>query len=258
MLLGQYGNGAYLVSSFVGAEYAHRDHSGDPSGRDPFVPVKANRQRKALEFLQEHILSDRYFHFPPQLLRRLAADRWSHWGNEGAFYSSVDFPVHERVLRIQRIVLNQLLDPGVLGRIQNNALKTDGDDQPLTVAEVFRSLTEGIWGEHPVKGAGDVKRQVKSTVMRRNLQREHLKKLSNLVLGSNHNGGGFIIFFGSSATVPPDARSLARMHLREIQGRINGALNEKNAVDETTRAHLEECRERLGRVLNASLQLNEP
>src|SRR5262249_32861524 len=48
MLLGQYGNGAYLTAAFVGGAYAHRDHRGDPSGRDPFVPVQAAKQREAL------------------------------------------------------------------------------------------------------------------------------------------------------------------------------------------------------------------
>ncbi len=261
LLLGQYGNGAYLVASFVGGEYAHRDHRDDPKGRDPLVPVKAARQRQALEFLQEHILNDKYFHFPPQVLRRLAADRWSHWGNDAGFGSSVDYPLHGRILRIQRVVLDHVFSPSVLTRIQNNAAKTDADEQPLQIAEVFRSLTEGIWGEFPVKGAADAKKAVRSSVIRRNLQRQHLKELSNLVLGKRPSSGGFIIFFGGSGggTAPPDARSLARMHLREVQGRIQVVLNGKNGqLDETTRAHLEECRERVGRVLNASLQLNEP
>jgi hypothetical protein len=257
LLLWQYGDAAYLVSNFVGGEYAHRDHRGDPGGRDPLVPVQAARQRKALEFLQDHILSDKYFKFPPQLLRRLAVERWYHWGSD-SFFSSVDFPLHDRLLGIQRIVLGRLLDPGVLSRIQNIALKTESEEQPLSVAEVFRGLTNGVWGEYPVKGAGDVKRQVKSSVIRRNLQREHLKELSTLVLGQR-SSGGFVIYFGRGpGRVPPDARSLARMHLREIQERITVALNEKNAVDETTRAHLEEARERIGRVLSASLQINEP
>src|SRR5262249_21702413 len=176
------------------------------------------------------LLNRHYDDCPPQLLRRLAADRWSHWGNE-RWGMSVDYPLYDRILGIQRIVLNQLLDASVLRRIQNNALKMENDEQPLTVAEVFRSLTDGVWGEHPIKGTADVKRQVKSTVIRRNLQRAHLKELSNLVLGERDRGG-FVIFFGrSSGSAPPDARSLARMHLREIQGRISTVLNDKNAID---------------------------
>jgi len=119
MLLGEYANGAYLLAQFVGGEHIHRDHRGDPKGRDPFLPVKVDRQRKALAFLQEHILSEKYFKFSPQLLRRLAADRWMHWGNEGTF-RPVDVPVHQYVLAIQRVVLRNLLDSGTLTRIQNN------------------------------------------------------------------------------------------------------------------------------------------
>src|SRR5262249_35736995 len=60
LVLGQYGNGAQLVVQHVGGELAHRDHRGDAAGRDPFVPVKAATQRKALEFMQEHILNDKH------------------------------------------------------------------------------------------------------------------------------------------------------------------------------------------------------
>jgi hypothetical protein len=259
MLLGQYGNGAYLVSQFVGGEHAHRDHRGDPKGRDPLVPVKAARQRLALEFLQEHILNDQHFKFPPELLRKLATERWMHWGSSSGFGSSVDYPLHDRILRIQRIVLEQLLDGSTLRRIQNNALKVNADEQPLQISEVFRSLTDGVWGEYPAKGAKESKK-ARASVIRRNLQRQHLKSLSTMILGEREGGRGFFIFFGSGGgPVPPDAKSLARMHLREIQGRIAGALAAKDAPpDDTTRAHLEECRERIGRVLNASLQLNEP
>jgi hypothetical protein len=41
ILLKQYGNGAYLISKYVGGEHAYRDHRGDPKGRDPLVPVTA-------------------------------------------------------------------------------------------------------------------------------------------------------------------------------------------------------------------------
>jgi hypothetical protein len=258
LLLRQYGDGAYLVASFVGGEHAYRDHRDDPDGRDPLVPVHAARQRKALEFLQQHILNDKYFRFPPKLLRRLAADRWSHWGNGRG--GSVDFPLHDRILGIQRVVLDHLLDGGVLSRIQNNALKTNADEQPVQISEVFRTLTDGTWGEYPTKAAPDAKKAVASSVIRRNLQREHVKALSNLVLGERSGGRGFLMFLGGGGgSAPPDARSLARLHLREIQSRITTALAEKTApADDTTRAHLEECRERIGRVLNASLQLNEP
>ena len=65
-----------------------------------------------------------------------------------------------------------------------------------------------------------------------------------------------IIFTGEDSDVPPDARSLARAHLRDISKRIQTMLNDRNA-NETTLAHLEECRERITKVLDASMQLND-
>jgi len=250
VLLMQYGNAAFLTANFIGGEYAHRDHRDDPGARDPFVPVQADKQREALKFLQEHVLSEKHFKFSPRLLRRLGADRWLHWGNELRAMSTVDYPLHERILNIQRVVLSQVFDPSVLSRIQNNAEKAEKEEKPLTIAEVFRSVTDGIWSDDNVKDhdGKEEKRTVSSSVIRRNLQREHLKNLSALVLGD-----------GGRAAVPPDARSLARMHLRDINKRIDKTLNDKQAVvEDTTRAHLEECRERIVKVLNASMQVTEP
>jgi hypothetical protein len=48
------------------------------------------------------------------------------------------------------------------------------------------------------------------------------------------------------------------MHLRDISTRIQSALNDKRtSPDETTAAHLEECRERIAKVLGASMQVTE-
>jgi hypothetical protein len=198
-----------------------------------------------LDFLQKHILSDAAFQFPPQLLRRLGADRWSHWGNERAAMGRVEYPVHDRVLAVQKTVLDHLFDPQVLERVQNNGLMADKDDKPLTIAEIFRSVTDGVWADAAADGK-DGKKSLLSSVMRRNLQREHLKDLTALALGRESGA-------------PPDARSLARMHLKEIAKHIEKTLGDKGmAVDETTRAHLEECQEGIAKVLNASLQATEP
>ena len=257
MLLKEYGDGAYLVSKYIGGEHVYRDHRGDAKGREPLVPVAAAKQREALKFLREHVFSDTTYQVSPELLRRLAADRWFHWG---ASPTATDFSLYDRVLGIQRVALSHLLDPTVLRRIQANAMKADKAEQPLTIAEVFRTTTDGIWSDLP-NGAPKDDKPV-SSVMRRNLQREYISQLSSLVLGQKNDGGfsfhGGIVMFGGPAAVPPDARSLARKHLRDISARIKAALNDKRSTpDETTTAHLEECGERIAKVLSASIQENE-
>jgi hypothetical protein len=216
----------------------NRDHDGDPQGRDPLVVVDPDKQRAALKFLQEHILTDRSFQFSPALLRRLGVDRWSHWDND-VFGRRVDYDVHERILACSRVVLGHLFDPTVLKRLQNSALKVEKDEQPLTLAEVYRSLTDGIWVDVPKEASRDGKRAT-SSVVRRNLQREHLKELTRLIVDGR--------------VAPADARSLARMHLREI-ARIETTLADKQVtLDDTTRGAPEESQERIVKVLAASIQ----
>ena len=258
LLLSQYGNGAYLMSKYVGGEHAYRDHRSDPKGRDPLVPVDAEKQRQALKFLQDHVFSDKPFAYPPELLRKLAVERWMHWG---ADYTSTDFPIYDRVLGIQRLAMNQVLSPRALQRIQVNALKTDnGGAKPVTVSEVFRCITDAVWSDVPTAPKKDA--DLTSSTVRRNLQREHVKKLSGLVLGEKTSsisfGFGPEMFESRSTVVPPDARSLARYHLREIGQRIDATLKARPAnLDETVVAHLEECKERIAKVLAASMQAND-
>src|SRR5262249_47647290 len=139
VLLNQYGNAAFLIAKFIGGVSMHRDHARDPGGPHPPVVGAPDKQREAPRFLPEHLLTDRPFHFSPKLLRRLASDRWMHWGSYGAITNPVEYPIHERILAIQRVVLDHALDTDVLARIQNNALKHDADPKvkPLRLAEVF-------------------------------------------------------------------------------------------------------------------------
>ncbi len=130
LLLSEYGNSAYLIAKFIGGVSMHRDHVGDPSGRDPFVVVPAEKQREALRFLQEHILTDRPFQFSPQLLRRLATDRWMHWGSERGFTGPVEYPIHERILAIQRVVLEHAFDSQVLAHPEQRLAHGQGREGP--------------------------------------------------------------------------------------------------------------------------------
>lgn len=264
-LLGQWGNAAYLASSYIGGQSISRDHKGGKGARDPNTPISGAKQREALTFVTEQILSDKAFKFSPALLRRLAAERWYHWGNESILTGSgSDYPINQRILAIQKIVLNQCFDAGVLSRLQNQELQVEPASEPLKMAEVFRVLTDGIWSD--VAAAADKSdgkaRELTLSTIRRNLQREHLRRLSTMVLGNRRSPYDdmfvFISFSGAGA-VPADARSLARLHLKDIRNRIGKALEVKDVtIDDTTRAHLEECHHNIAKVLEAGIEANEP
>ena len=59
-----------------------------------------------------------------------------------------------------------------------------------------------------------------------------------------------VSFAGSKLALFAAAVWIWQLPLRTVDERQNG-------VDETTRAHLEECRERIAKVLNASMQVND-
>jgi hypothetical protein len=141
-------------------------------------------------------------------------------------------------------VLQHSLRPSTLSRIQNNALKQDADAKakPFRLAELFRGLTDAIYGT-PLDGVNGGKKPVELSIVTRNLQREYLRNLTGMVL----RGQG----------APADARSLARMHLRIIDGRIGKLLNGPTGLDDTSRAHLEESRARIAKALGASMQASD-
>ncbi|MFO0911132.1 MAG: zinc-dependent metalloprotease [Isosphaeraceae bacterium] len=261
-LLNQWGNGAFLVASYVGGQSVSRDHKAK-NAHDPITPTPSSKQREALAFLTDQILNDRAFKFSPALLRRLATEKWSDW-NGGMVMSGggVDYPVNEEILGIQKIVLGQCLAADVLSRLQNQELQVDAGADPLRTSEVFRALTDAIWAEYANPAGDNGSKPLAASTIRRNLQREHVRRLSTIVLGNRGSSFGdsygYVLFLGGGS-YPADARSLARMHLKQINERIGKVLEQKNlSIDDTTKAHLEETRFRIGKVLDAAVQANEP
>jgi hypothetical protein len=267
ILLEQWGDGATLASQYVGGQSVSRDHKADKGGHDPIVPVPGTKQRECLKFLTDAILSDKSFQFSPALLRRLGTERWSHWGSEGGVFGpGVNISVLERILGIQKIVLGQCLNSSTLARIENQQLQAEPGGDPLRMEEVFRSLTDGIWSDldHLPGATNDKPVAFGLSTIRRNLQREYLRRLSSMVIGGSGGGGGdvysyMVLLRGGSSSVPADARALARLHLKEMASRISKVLETRNlTIDDTSRAHLEESRHRIAKVLEANLDMREP
>ena len=129
------------------------------------------------------------------------------------------YPVNERVLAYQKIALNQCLSADVLARLENQVLLVDAGTDSLRPSEVFRALTDGVWAELNNPGDMSKEKPFALSTIRRNLQREHARKLGQIVLGNRRSGYDDVygyVMFSNAGTYPADARSLARMHLKEI------------------------------------------
>jgi hypothetical protein len=255
----QFGNGAYLASEYIGGQSVNRDFKGTDKARDPVIPVAGDRQREALKLVIDQILSDKAFQFSPGLLRKLITESWQ---DEGFFRAGgAGSPVLQMILRLQEIVLDQSLGADVLRRIQNQELSSDPGTNPLKVAEIFRGLSDGVFSELAAQANGSTPYSI--STIRRNLQREYIKRLSTMVLGARNEpsfgGYRFGIFYGMAAAAPPDAKNLARLHLSELGDKIDKLVHKSDLkIDDTTLAHLKEMRFRIDKVLTANVNANEP
>ena len=240
MLFSEYWRTALFAARFPGGLYVHRDHKGDKDARPPFQVVEAAKQREAMKLITETAFGTPQY--DPELLNHLAASRWNHWGM--GFSSRIDYPIHDYVEMMQSRILGELLSSMTLSRLHDGELKVAADTEAYTLAEHLRTLANGVFAEWKTPTAGDyTDRKPYVSSFRRGLQRMALKDFGALVT----RGYGY----------PEDARTLARMHLTDLDDKLGELLgNDKVKLDDYSRAHLLDCRQRIQQVLKAELQVN--
>jgi predicted transcriptional regulator len=232
---------ANVLTRQVGGIITRRDAPG--SGRDLLDPLPAETQRQALALLSEQFLSSRALGIPPKLQRNLAPDyfdRIEAFQDPTATTPATDFSVADQLVQLQRNVLNALMSDTLAERLLDNIDKTrDREAKPLTVRELHRTLREAIWspaGKAPRKNTTD-----NAAPWQRNLQREHVNRLSMQVLRG-----------GSRADVRAQLRLQAQLLVAQLQKPIG------KDTDSTAEAHRRDCLETLQRALNASVQRITP
>jgi hypothetical protein len=222
-----------VTTKYLAGLYTARDHRGDPNGRMPFTAVPAAKQREALAFITSAGLGETAYRFRPELLNRLAPSRWWHWGeNPFSGGGRIDFPLHDWALAFQGVLVELLLDPGVLARIRDNELRAPAGTPVVTIPEVLGGMTDAIWAE-----AGGPARNANS--IRRDLQRMYLAELLRMVVSP-------------SPGTPEDARTLARATLTQLGTRLSSALT-SGGLDAYTRAHYADSRAKIAQALNAQV-----
>ncbi len=227
-----YFTASHVAMKYIGGLYHNRDHYGDPNGRLPYNPVPAAEQRRALNFLAEKIWAPNVFQPQADLLNKLQFPRLPDF--QGSVYSTprLDYPLHDAVLNAQGEVLNDLYHPIKLGRLLDSEMRFTNANDRFTLADMFVGVRRALWSE---LDAGQP-----SNSFRRNLQREHLKHLIELVAKP-------------PAGTPEDAVTLARADLVELDKGIDRALT-SGSLDHINRAHLEETRARIKQALEVQLQ----
>jgi hypothetical protein len=233
----QYAIASGMAVKYAGGSYMSRIERGQPGDKRPVDPVTPAKQREAMDLLSQRVWAADAMSAPPQLLERLAPNRWSHWGMGpgGTFAGRQDYAWNDRVLAIQTICLNGVTSPALMARLREQETRVK---DAYRLSEHFDKLTKSIWGEVGASNPALIK-PLDGPHTRRELQRAFVDRLSNMVVEPSPN-------------TPDDARALARLTLTRVDSRCARALAAEGPMGDNTRAHLIETRARIKRALEAS------
>jgi hypothetical protein len=110
---------------------------------------------------------------------------------------------------------------------------------------LIERLTKSVFSELGSLDEGDfTNRKPAISSLRRNLQREYLRRLSRLAMGDTF--------------APDDCQTVAYAELSALEDRIGQLLKSNVKLDSYSRAHLQESASRIGKVLKAQLTLYSP
>jgi len=232
LLMGQISE---LAAKYVGGVTVLRDVAG--SGRQPITPVDADKQRRALNLLAKNLFAVDSFKFKPEFLGKLTPDfdaRADSVSEDDVGIPSVapiDQSVAGRVFALQRATLGQLMRDSVSARLVVAPEKLADSSKALGLPELYSTLQKAIWSEL-ASGAS-------ISMMRRNLQREHVRLLAEAVSKP-------------SPAAPADARSLRREFAVDLLAQLRKAAA-KPGLSIENRAHLNESIALLDGALKAQI-----
>jgi hypothetical protein len=220
----QYALAAQVATKYVGGVIYVRDRAG--STRASFTPIAPERQREALKLVTEGLFQPDSFRFKPEFLPRLAADPFENGVGERA-----SFTLSARVLEVQTQVLDRLMSDAVAMRLLDGSFKASEGKSYLSLADLYDAVQGAIWGD--LKGKGDI------GLMRRNLQREHVRRVAYLLTRGNG--------------APADARALQRENAKALVAQLRTA-QARPGLSKEARAHLADSLNTLEEAVKAPMQ----
>ena len=193
---------------------------------DIYAPIARAKQKECIDFLQKEA-----FRTPTELLKPNILALIEPYG------------VVDRVLAGQRQLLNILLNNDRMNRLISSAATAKKDESPYLLSEMLGDVKQGVWSELKMGS-------IKTDVYRRNLQRAYVDALGIKLnpLPFTQPAGlppGYVI--PPPTPLPGEARALIRTELMELDAML--ARVSANAGDRETKAHLQDSRDRISKIL---------
>ena len=226
-IVGQFTTELRHVAAIPGSSTGQEKYGSQPGPR--FTPIPRERQRAAVQFLQDNLFTTPTWLLDPAILRRLEP--------EGAV---------SRINAAQRGILSTLMADDRMARlVEYEALP--GARDTYSLGEYLGDLRGGIWSE---LRSGTVR----VDAYRRGLQRTYLELVtaklnapaSNLPRISSSMQTGQVVTAGARGST--DIKAMLRMELRTLDAQLAAA--QGKASDAATRAHLADARWQIERALD--------
>lgn len=225
-LIGQWGNEMRHVTIIPGGAISQEKYAGQEGAR--YAAYPKSRQQEAVRFLNANAFATPTFFLDQDILRRIEV--------EGAI---------RRINQQQSSILGALWNDRRLERIIEFDVLDGNSNGSYSLGEYLADIRAGIWSELSTGS-------VKIDAVRRELQRSYLTQ-ANLKI----NPAPFVPPAGfpaqflqqvGPARATSDIRSLFRAELRSVDTAARAALGKTS--DRATRAHLEDVRDQIERILN--------
>ncbi|MEP1094063.1 MAG: zinc-dependent metalloprotease [Cyclobacteriaceae bacterium] len=195
------------VVSNVGGVYEYYK-TADQDGA-VYTHVSKDKQERAVLFLNEQLFATPSWLIDSEILGRIQQDG-----------------LVERIRGIQVRILNRLTNEEMLMRmVENEALN---GSNAYTMTSLFTAMRQGIWGE--------LYNGSKIDTYRRNLQKEHIDRLGELINMDEEK-------FANS-----DIPSIARATLSRLERDVRSGIGRQS--DATSRFHLQDVQKRIDAILN--------
>jgi hypothetical protein len=191
------------------------------------TPVSRAKQQEAMDFVKKEA-----FRTPTELIKPEILSLIEPTGTA------------ERVMQSQRQILGILLNTDRMARLINVAVLAKPGENPYMLSEMLSDVRQGVWVE-----LGMVR--VNQDLYRRNLQRAYLETMNNKLNPppfTPPTGLPAGIVIPPPTPLPGEARALIRAELKELDAAIARAL--PRAADKEVRAHLEDSRYQIEKILN--------
>lgn len=172
-MMRQYRDASSVTSKFIGGLYVDRAMIGQKGATQPYTPVDASTQKKAMTSLKEYIFAPNAFDFSSDLYNQLAPQRRGF----NFFMGTEDLKIHKMIINTQYQAIGHIMHPTTLQRMVDTKLYGNEYD----ISMVFTDMTDAIFKEDI---AGNV------NTIRQTLQVTYTETLINMLVGTKSSRYG--------------------------------------------------------------------